>query len=298
MNSAQALVFTNDDLFFELIRLAIPDAADVEARHGTDDAVQRLEMRAKTVVAFRLRRLDKRTKRMVDAHCEAFVKHVHSRCMRFQIANVTGNFRDVVRQSVWPTLLFNAGAPLDHLLRTRIPSSIKDVYHLAAGHCAVCGWYCKLQLDSVPVWHQRHASPGEYLPFVSHDHFVEVRFMEATESPSGERRPAMQLRVDQDFTVTDFDFLDFLHEIRQTPEHDACIKRLFAERHERYKIRQSKRSSFIVHLPLFRFKLYSNWGADASIAEIFGKSDDEMRALIMRGSRERRTATFQDHLVF
>ena len=128
MNSAQALVFTNDDLFFELIRLAIPDAADVEARHGTDDAVQRPEMRAKTVVAFRLRRLDKRTKRMVDAHCEAFVKHVHSRCMRFQIANVTGNFRDVVRQSVWPTLLFNAGdlqfaSSLDHLLRTRIPSS-------------------------------------------------------------------------------------------------------------------------------------------------------------------------------
>ena len=321
---AQTRVFENEDLLLEILRFTIPDAADVEARYGTDDPVQRPELRARTVMAFRLRRLDKRTKRVVDVHCEAFVRHVHRRCMRFRLAthryansgksndeaqktvSIMENFRNVVRQSVWPTLLFNATAlqfqsSLDHLFCTRIPSSLRDVYHLAAGDCAVCGWYCKLQLDSVPVWHQPHARPGEYLPFTSHDHFVEVCFMEHAEHLEG-RPPAMQLRVDEQFTDTDYDFLDFLHAIRQTPDHDACIKRLFAERRAIPEPREARRNSFIVHLPLFRFKLESKWGVDSSIAEIFGKTDEEMRELIMRGSRSprsaRRTATFRDHVVF
>ena len=114
--------------------------------------------------------------------------------------------------------------------------------------------------------------------------------------------PAMQLRVDEQFTDTDLDFLDFLHAIRQTPEHDACIKRLFAERRAMPEPMQARRNNFIVHLPLFRFKLDSRWGTDSSIAELFRKTDEEMRELIMVGSRSprsvRRTATFRDHVVF
>ena len=275
-------------------------------------------------MAFRLRRLDRRSKRLVDEHCDAFVAHVRRACLRFRaatqrytdsevpgdervrLAHFETNYRVVVRASIWPTLLFNAGSlqfqhSLEHLFRTRIPGSFKDVYHLVAGDCAVCGWYCRMQLDSVPVWHQRNAVVGEYLPFTSHDHFVEVCFMEHAEHLDG-RRPAMQLRVDEQFTDTDYDFLDFLHAIRQTPEHDACIKRLFAERRAMPEPVQVRRNHFIVHLPLFRFKLDSRWGADSSIAELFRKTDEEMRELIMIGSRSprsaRRAATFRDHVGF
>ena len=69
-------VLENDDLFYELIRPVLPDATAVEARHGTDDPVQRPELRMQAVMAFRLRRLDKRSKRLVDEHCDAFVAHV------------------------------------------------------------------------------------------------------------------------------------------------------------------------------------------------------------------------------
>jgi len=306
MGPARERVFENDDLFYELIRPVLPNAAAVEARHGTDDSVQRPELRGQAVMAFRLRRLDRRSKRLVDEHCDAFVAHVRRACLRFRaatqryadsevpgdehdrLAHFQTNYGYVVRASIWPTLLFNAGAlqfqhSLEHLFRTRIPGSFKDVYHLVAGDCAVCGWYCRMQLDSVPVWHQRNAAVGEYLPFTSHDHFVEVCFMESAETPYGTMRPAMQLRVDANFTEADLDFLDFLHAIRATPEHDAGIKRLFAERPAH--MRSRRRNQFIVHLPLFRLKLGSAWAPDSSIAEIFGKTDDEMRALIMRGSR-------------
>ena len=307
MDSARTRVFESDDLFYELIRPVLPDAAAVEARNGTDDPVQRPELRMRAVMAFRLRRLDRRSKRLVDEHCDAFVAHVRRACLRFRaateryagseatdedrLAHFQTNYAHVVRTSVWPTLLFNASAlqfqhSLEHLFRTRIPGSFKDVYHLLAGDCAVCGWYCRMQLDSVPVWHQRNAAVGEYLPFTSHDHFVEVCFFESVETPYGAMRPAMQLRVDTNFTEADLDFLDFLHVIRATPEHDACIRRLFAERPTH--MRNRRRNQFILHLPLFRLKLGSAWAPDSSIAEIFGKTDDEMRALIMRGSRAQR----------
>ena len=110
--------------------------------------------------------------------------------------------------------------------------------------------------------------------------------MESAETPYGTMRPAMQLRVDGNFTEADLDFLDFLQAIRATPEHDACIRRLFAQRPAH--MRNRRRNQFIVHLPLFRLKLGSAWGPDSSIAELFGKTDDEMRELIMRGSHSLR----------
>jgi hypothetical protein len=330
VRTAQALVFENDDLFFEVIRPTLPDAADVEARHGTEVEVHRPELRARAVMAFRLRRLDKRAKRLVDAHCETFVRHVHHQCMLFrsathQYANsmaegserdpsrltrMTRNFQDVLFKSVWPTLLFDTNAlqlrdSLDHLNLTRIPSSLRDVYHLAAGDCAVCGWHCNLQLESVPVWHQPHDRTGECLPFTSHDHFVEVCFMDAAHHLPGSP-PAMQLRVDGDFTSADFNFLSFLHAIRETSDHDVCIRRLFAERRvDPSEVQSHRRKRFIVHLPLFRLKLGSAQQGNSSIAELFGKTDAEMRSLIMHGNRmqqnERRNYTVghtANHVVF
>lgn len=301
-------VLGDSDLLLEILKPLLPDFLEIESRFGTEDPPNRLQLSSVVWKGFTLRLLNKDAKAAVDLVFDAFLVHVHDRFATFmkvthdyvhraiypdspQMHRYT--FCEVTRASVWPSFLLNAepvpnDCSMEQMHKSRKPETMIDVYNLLAERCAICGRRCRYKCRSMPkaqpVWLQRSApDSGEYIPFTSYDHFVEVCFTEARPCADGQMRPTMQLRVDTHFTDVDLDFLDFLASVRKAPDYEDCILRLFERNRGTHPAQ--KRGGFIVHLPLFNLKLKSNWAADSSIAAIFNRTDAQMAALMCCGGR-------------
>ena len=308
LHVARERVLGDSDLFLEVLRPLLPDFLEIEARFGTEDSPNRLQLASVVEQGFKLRLLSKDAKAAVDLLFDAFMKHVHDQFATFMKVTHDYVHRTVypdhaqmhrytvcqlTRASVWPSFLLNAeplpnDCSVEQMNKSRKPQTMIDVYNLLAERCAICGTRCRYKCRAIPksqpVWMQRSApGSGEYISFTSYDHFVEVCFTEARPCANGQWRPSMQLRVNTHFKEVDYIFLDFLASVRKTPNYEDCILQLFQRR--RAACPAQAAGGFIAHLPLFNLKLKSSWPADSSIASIFNRTDAQMAALARSGGR-------------
>ena len=224
LHVARERVLGDSDLFLEVLRPLLPDFLEIEARFGTEDSPNRLQLASVVEQGFKLRLLSKDAKAAVDLLFDAFMKHVHDQFATFMKVTHDYVHRTVypdhaqmhrytvcqlTRASVWPSFLLNAeplpnDCSVEQMNKSRKPQTMIDIYNLLAERCAICGTRCRYKCRAIPksqpVWMQRSApGSGEYISFTSYDHFVEVCFTEARPCANGQWRPSMQLRVNTHF---------------------------------------------------------------------------------------------------
>ena len=227
------------------------------------------------------------------------------------------NYDAVVQRMEWAVRLYHsisfrpgampqlAGLHFEQLLMYRQPESINELAHMLNGDCLCCGrpctevtaylndraWMQHPYKGPVTLCHtdtqcgcHRYILHGTWLPSTNPDELCEVAFA-CTE----DEEYRATLRVETHFTACDKMFLKFLRAAKHKGWYATNIARLFGLRPRRLfpcehqPLRFRRNTNFVVNLPLFRPVV--DMGPDSSIAQVFGLTNKEMRALIRAGGR-------------
>ena len=184
------------------------------------------------------------------------------------------------------------------------PKTIPALYSLLRGNCAVCGTFCKhLDSTTTQLTSSTHtwgfAKRSTQLHFTSSLHLVSICVHKMQSDLWGRKNPRIEVCLQDSEHVSDAELqaIDLFRELKNTPLYEDAVARVF--RHKRST--RSKNGSvveesgngyrsndldFMMLLPLYNVVLKGHDRMDASIASLFGLSNDDIHRHL-RVQRER-----------
>lgn len=228
----------------------------------------------------------------------------------------------ILKYSFWATQFFDQGGlifpalpqgdthrRLGQLIRYRKPACTREMWHQCNELCYCCGKACTCAMPLktatllhpyigriVPLFVQNTKIPAldafglqlsymqsSVLPHTNPGEFVAIEFRK------GDGAYYSLVCTGPVLSLAERHYRNFVHAAKHQPWYALNIMRLFSLRPKELNDRSPNRdASFMAKLPLYPMALQI--APDASVAQIFALSTDEMRAIIALGGRMRKEA--------
>lgn len=211
------------------------------------------------------------------------------------LARLEVNVGAVLRN--WVKVIFfddgpNSPLSIRHILKNapeKPPKTIPALYSLLRGNCAVCGTFCKhLDSTTTQLTSSTHtwgfAKRSTQLHFTSSLHLVSICVHKMQSDMWGRKNPRIEVCLQDSDNATDAELqaIDLFRKLKNTPLYEEAVARVF--RHKRCTRsmlglvfeESGKELDFMMLLPLYNVVLKGHNNMDASIASLFGLSNDDI----------------------
>ena len=215
-------------------------------------------------------------------------------------------------------LIFPAGPQgetpwrLGQLLRYRKPKCTREMWHQCSQLCYCCGKACTCAVPNADLQSATllHPYVGQIMPLFFQNTRIpaldscglQLSYLQSTVLPHTNAAEFISIEFKKEdgvysclvctgpvLNLAERHYRNFMYAAKHQPWYQHNIMRLFSLRPKELRHRSPNRdASFMTKLPIYQMVV--QFAPDASVAQIFGCSTDEMRNLIALGGRMRKEA--------